>query len=76
MIVYLVVFLDASANEGYEEEEYYSEAEEEDCDQYPNQGKLHFIASYYCLQDYTNPKFYFTFVLTKFFLIVNFGLKY
>ena len=71
-------FIDASTPEGYEEEEYYPEAEEEeeDCDQYPNQGKLHLIASYYCLQDYTNPKFYFTFCFNKDFLIVNFGLKY
>ena len=59
-------FIDASTPEGYEEEEYYPKAEEEDCDQYPNQGKLHFIASYCCLQDYTNPTFCFTFDLTKF----------
>ena len=33
-------FIDASTPEGYEEEEYYPEPEGEDCDQYPDQGKL------------------------------------
>ena len=35
-----LLLLDASANEEYQEEEYYQEAEAEDFEQYQNQGKL------------------------------------
>ena len=68
-------FIDASTNEGYEEEDIYEE--EEDLDQYPNQGKLYCIASY-CyacklFRDPTTPKFYSFFI--KAFLIVNFGVS-
>ena len=48
-------FIDASTNEGYEEEDIYEE--EEDLGQYPNQGKLYCIAS-----DLTYPKFYNCFI--------------
>jgi len=41
------LFIDASTPEDYEEEEYYPEAEEEGCDQYPNQGKLLLFARLY-----------------------------
>ena len=41
------VFIDTSAPEGYEEEEYYPEAEEEGIDQYQNQGKLLLLAELY-----------------------------
>ena len=61
-------FLDASTPEGYEEEEYFPEAEAEDCDHYPNQGKLHYHCKLVLLATYTNPKFYSTFVLAKLFL--------
>ena len=44
-------FIDASTPEGYEEEEFYGEAEEESFDHLTNQGKLLLLASY------TNPKF-------------------
>ena len=44
VIVYLVVFIDTSTPEGYEEEEYYPEAEEEGLEQYQNQGKLLLLA--------------------------------
>ena len=62
-------FIDASTPEGYEEEEYYPEAEEEGFDQYPNQGKLLLLARLY------QSQVLLYFVLSKFFLIVNFGLK-
>ena len=56
------LFIDASTPEGYEEEEYNPEAEEEGCDQYPNQGKLLLLARLY------QSQVYFTFVLAKLFL--------
>jgi len=62
-------FIDASTPEGYEEEEYYPEAEEEGCDQYPNQGKLLLLARLYQSQ----ALFYFCF--SKAFLIFKFGLS-
>jgi len=61
------LFIDASTPEGYEEEEYYPEAEEEGLDQYPNQGKLWSMQAFVAYKLY-RPKFYFTFVLAKLFL--------
>ena len=58
------LFIDASANEGYEEEEFYIEDGEEGFDQYPNQGKLYCIASYLGLLPIPS----FTLVLSKLFL--------
>ena len=44
-----LLLLDASANEEYQEEEFYqeAEAEEEGTDQYQNQGKLVLLAKLY-----------------------------
>ena len=53
------LFIDASTPEGYEEEEYFPEAEEEGIEQYQNQGKLLLLARLY------KPKFYFTVFLSK-----------
>ena len=66
-----LLLLDASANEEYQEEESYQEAEAEGFEQYPNQGKLYCIASY--LGILPIPSFYFVFI--KAFLIVNFGVS-